>query len=83
MGILLLQHLVLTVLINFSGAKFIGVPGEIMAFWKAHQKYGKLPWKMLFTPTIKLADDGHHVSHSLARALGFMKPIMHNYPGFW
>ena len=57
----------------FSGAKFIGVPGEIAAYWKAHQRFGKLQWKRLFDPSIHLLENGFHISHSVARALNVIK----------
>lgn len=44
--------------ITLIGAQAVGVPGTVAGFWKAHQKYGKLPWKDLVEPAIKLARDG-------------------------
>ena len=44
-----------------------------------HQKYGKLPWKKLFEPTIELCK-GHRVSKYLAAALERRKDLILNTP---
>ncbi|KAL3841465.1 hypothetical protein ACJMK2_019607 [Sinanodonta woodiana] len=66
------------------GGKMIGVPGELMAYKKAHQLYGRLPWKSLFEPTIKMAEEGHPLGHATAKALASVAPIIksENYPYF-
>ncbi|KAK1349872.1 gamma-glutamyltransferase [Hamiltosporidium tvaerminnensis] len=38
-----------------SGGLAVGVPGEIAGLYLAHQKYGKLKWKDLFTENINIA----------------------------
>ena len=40
------------------GGQAVGVPGTVAGFWKAHQRFGKLPWEELVNPAIKLADEG-------------------------
>ncbi|XP_017871836.1 PREDICTED: gamma-glutamyltranspeptidase 1 [Drosophila arizonae] len=52
-----------------TGALAGGVPGEILGYWEMHQKYGRLPWKDLFQPSIKMAREGHVVSRYLAAAI--------------
>lgn len=37
-----------------KGGCAIAVPGEVKGFWKAHQLFGKLPWKDLFHPSIEM-----------------------------
>lgn len=54
---------------TITGAKAGGVPGELLGYWNLHQKYGRLPWKQLFTPTIELCKNGHYVSVYLNSAL--------------
>tara|TARA_R110002167_G_scaffold247093_5_gene452637 strand:+ start:2194 stop:3951 length:1758 start_codon:yes stop_codon:yes gene_type:complete len=40
------------------GGRSVGVPGVLAGLKKAHDKYGKLAWGMLFADAIKLAEDG-------------------------
>ena len=43
----------------------VGVPGNVALAWKAHERYGKLPWAALFQPAISLARDGFVVNQQL------------------
>jgi gamma-glutamyltranspeptidase/glutathione hydrolase len=48
-----------------------GVPGTVSGMWKAHQKYGSLPWETLLAPAVGLARDGFIVPEKLARNVTF------------
>jgi gamma-glutamyltranspeptidase/glutathione hydrolase len=43
---------------NRKGAKAVSTPGNANAWEALAKEYGKLPWKRLLEPAIKLADDG-------------------------
>ena len=50
----------------------MGVPGEILGYFKAKERFGNplISMKRLFEPTIHLCESGIVVSRSLGRALG-------------
>ena len=50
-----------------------GVPGTVYGLYIAHQKFGKLPWKELIEPAIKLAVEGFIISPTLANSLNTYK----------
>lgn len=51
---------------KYTGALSMGVPGEIAGLYKAWSRYGRLPWKTLFDPAIRLAKDGFLIAPYLS-----------------
>ncbi|MDH3740777.1 MAG: gamma-glutamyltransferase [Hyphomicrobiales bacterium] len=51
------------------GGRAVGVPGAVAALWAAHQEFGKLEWKALFAPAIKLAEEGFAISPRMHSSL--------------
>jgi gamma-glutamyltranspeptidase/glutathione hydrolase len=47
----------------------VGVPGTVRGLALAHQRFGKLPWKDLVAPAVKLAEDGFAIDAPLAASL--------------
>jgi gamma-glutamyltranspeptidase / glutathione hydrolase len=64
----------------FQGGKSVGVPGNIRLMAQAHAKWGKLPWKTLFAPAIRLAGKGFVVNETLAGRLIMLEKLWVNFP---
>nr|WP_229464509.1 gamma-glutamyltransferase [Massilia sp. 9I] len=47
------------------GGRSTGAPGVLRMLELAHREHGKLPWKALFAPAIKLSEEGFAVSPRL------------------
>lgn len=51
------------------GPLSIGVPGELAAYWEAHQRFGRLKWSELFDASIELAETGFETVEHLSSAM--------------
>jgi gamma-glutamyltranspeptidase/glutathione hydrolase len=60
------------------GARSVGVPGVLRMLEAAHARYGKLRWRNLFAPAIRLAETGVPVSPRL-RSLLVKDPYLARY----
>jgi gamma-glutamyltranspeptidase/glutathione hydrolase len=52
-----------------AGGLSVGVPGVLRMLELAHADHGKLPWRDLFAPAIRLAEQGFEVSPRLHEAI--------------
>ena len=59
--------------ITLIGGQAAGVPGTVAGFWKAHKRYGKLPWKDVMQPAIDLAANGFIPAPILVNSIHNMK----------
>jgi gamma-glutamyltranspeptidase/glutathione hydrolase len=58
-----------------------GVPGSVRGLETAHRKFGRLPWKDVVMPGVRLAEDGFVLSEALARSLNTeISRTMFRYP---
>ena len=53
-----------------------GVPGTVAGLYRAHQEFGRLPWKRLLQSAIQQAREGVEVSYDLAALLSARKERM-------
>jgi gamma-glutamyltranspeptidase/glutathione hydrolase len=65
---------------SLNGIFSVGVPGLVAGLYEVHQKYGKLPWKVVLQDAIKLARDGFSIYPELAKALSYRSKTLAKYP---
>ncbi|KAI6681916.1 hypothetical protein NL676_035797 [Syzygium grande] len=68
-------------LAKYHGALSMGVPGEIAGLHQAWLKHGRLAWRTLFQPSIKLAKEGFVVAPYLAHYIANSAKMILNDPG--
>jgi gamma-glutamyltranspeptidase/glutathione hydrolase len=54
---------------RMDGHLVCATPGTVGGLALAHQRYGRLPWRQLVLPAVRLARDGFPVDDALARSL--------------
>ncbi|KAH6806538.1 gamma-glutamyl transpeptidase 4 [Perilla frutescens var. frutescens] len=64
-----------------EGALSMGVPGEIAGLHAAWLRFGKLPWRTLFEPAIRLAKEGFIVSPYVGGCITKQAEKIMNDPG--
>lgn len=57
-----------------DGGLSVGTPGLLRMLEVAHRDHGRLPWKTLFEPAIRLAEQGFPISPRLASAISAAAP---------
>jgi gamma-glutamyltranspeptidase/glutathione hydrolase len=63
-----------------QGGLSVGVPGNIRLMAMTHAKWGKLDWKTLFAPAIRLAEEGYDVTPPLAATMKLLAPVWQKFP---
>lgn len=57
-----------------DGYKVCATPGTVAGMGLAHRTYGRLPWRELVMPAVRLARDGFAVDAALAKSLNRVLP---------
>ncbi|KAG4194728.1 hypothetical protein ERO13_A06G069200v2 [Gossypium hirsutum] len=66
---------------KYYGPLSMGVPGEIAGLHEAWLRYGRLDWKTLFEPAIKLAKEGFLIAPYLGLSIAEHELLVMNDPG--
>uniref|UniRef100_A0A2C9K5N7 Gamma-glutamyltransferase n=1 Tax=Biomphalaria glabrata TaxID=6526 RepID=A0A2C9K5N7_BIOGL len=54
---------------SMYGGMAIGVPGEVKGLYEVHRRFGKVPWREIVMPTVKLCLEGAPLTKALHHAL--------------
>ncbi|HEV8231472.1 MAG TPA: gamma-glutamyltransferase [Thermoanaerobaculia bacterium] len=58
---------------SVEGPLASGVPGTVDGLWRAHRRAGRLPWKTVIEPAVRLARDGFVVTETVSASIGKKK----------
>lgn len=62
------------------GAEAIAMPGALAGYWELHQRFGRLPWPVLFEEAIGMCERGVAVSMYLSGILHHYEPAIQASP---
>jgi gamma-glutamyltranspeptidase/glutathione hydrolase len=65
---------------SWYSARAVGVPGTVRGLALAHARFGKLPWKALVLPAVKLAEEGFTIDEPLAASLNWIVGSSQEFP---
>jgi gamma-glutamyltranspeptidase/glutathione hydrolase len=65
---------------SLYGPLAAGVPGSPTGYYELHRRFGKLSWKQVVAPAIRLARDGFEISTRTARTLAERRDLIARYP---
>jgi len=54
---------------SLYGHRVVGVPGTVRGLALAHERYGKLPWKEVVQPALRLAEEGFALDDTVASSI--------------
>jgi len=55
---------------SLTGHLSVGVPGSVAGMYEAHRRLGRLPWRELLAPALRLAREGHVLDGARSRQIG-------------
>uniref|UniRef100_A0A1B0GMM7 Gamma-glutamyltransferase n=1 Tax=Phlebotomus papatasi TaxID=29031 RepID=A0A1B0GMM7_PHLPP len=64
---------------TIEGPLSLGTPGELMGYWEAHQRFGRLPWRDLVAPAIKVCEQGFPMSRHMEDSTKINPRIQYDY----
>ncbi len=65
---------------SVDGYLSVGVPGTVSGLYALHKKHGRLPWKDVVEPAIRLAQDGFLVSELYAKFFAWRRELLMQHP---
>ncbi len=68
--------------VSHLGPRMVGTPGTVRGLALAHVRYGRLPWRELVQPAIRLADLGFPLDAPLAASLNEVLAESQQFPEF-